>query len=218
MADEPEPGGHREAPEHRASGEDEEPHYLEEMVDRIGDAEPDAGDRVTLDAILDAVGRRSFGPLLVAAGVIILVPLVGDIPGVPVLVGLVVLLVSVQLLLGRDHIWLPRWMLKRSVSRAKLCKGLGWLRRPARFIDRLLRPRLTVLTRGPAIYVVAATCILVAAATPAMELVPFSATIAGAVLTAFGLALIAHDGALAVTAFVLTAGGLGWVGYELLTK
>lgn len=207
-----------EEPEPRARREDQEPHSLAEMLDRIGDAEPDAGDQVSLDAVLDVVGRRSFGPLLVAAGVIILVPLVGDIPGVPVLVGLVVLLVSVQLLFRREHIWLPRWMLKRSVAREKLCKGLGWLRRPARFVDRLLRPRLTVLTRGPAIYVIGATCILVAAATPAMEFVPFSATIAGAVLTAFGLALIAHDGALAVTAFVLTAGGLGWVGYELLTK
>jgi hypothetical protein len=199
-------------------GEDDEPHTLEEMLDRIGEAEPEEGDRVTLDAVLDVVGRRSFGPLLVAAGVVILTPLVGDIPGVPMLVGLVVLLVSVQLLLRHDHVWLPRWMLKRSVSRDKLCKGLGWLRRPARFVDRLLRPRLTVLTRGPALYVVAATCVLVAAATPAMELIPFSATIAGAVLTAFGLALIAHDGALAVTAFVLTAGGLGWAGYELLSK
>jgi hypothetical protein len=207
MADESRPSERRE---------DDEPHTLEEMLDRIGEAEPEEGDRVTLDAVLDVVGRRSFGPLLVAAGVVILVPLVGDIPGVPVLVGLVVLLVSVQLLFRRDHIWLPRWMLKRSVARDKLCKGLGWLRHPARFVDRLLRPRLTVLTRGPAIYVLGATCILVAAATPVMEFVPFSATIAGAVLTAFGLALIARDGALAVTAFVLTAGGLGWVGYELL--
>jgi hypothetical protein len=209
MADESRPSERRE---------DDEPHSLEEMLERLGEAEPDEGDRVTLDAVLDVVGRRSFGPLLVAAGVIILVPLVGDIPGVPMLVGLVVLLVSVQLLFRREHIWLPRWILRRSISREKLCKGLGWLRRPARFVDRLLRPRLTVLTRGPAIYVVAATCILVAAATPAMEVVPFSATIAGAVLTAFGLALIARDGALAVTAFVLTVGGFGWVGYELLTK
>jgi len=156
--------------------------------------------------------------LLCGAGVVLSLLLIVGFAQVPALVGLVVLLVSVQLLLRRDHIWLPRWMLKRSVSRDKLCKGLGWLRRPARFVDRLLRPRLTALTRGPAVYVIGATCILVAAATPAMEFVPFSATIAGAVLTAFGLALIARDGALAVTAFVLTAGGLGWVGYELLTK
>jgi hypothetical protein len=38
-----------------------------------------------------------------------------------------------------------------------------------------------------------------------MEFVPFSANIAGAALTAFGLALIAHDGLLALLAFVLTA-------------
>ena len=40
---------------------------------------------------------------------------------------------------------------------------------------------------------------------PAMEFVPFSANIAGAAFTAFGLALIAYDGRLALLAFVFTA-------------
>lgn len=198
--------------------EEREPRSLEEVLERIGEAEPEEDDRFTVGAILEVVGRRSFAPLLVVAGIVILAPFVGDIPGVPVLVGLVVLLAAGQLLFRRDHFWLPRWLLKRAVARDKLCKALGWLRRPARFVDRLLRPRLTVLTEGPATYLIAIVCIAVAAATPAMELVPFSAAIAGAVLLAFGLALIADDGLLALIAYVLTAGGLGWVGYELLSR
>lgn len=39
-----------------------------------------------------------------------------------------------------------------------------------------------------------------------MEVVPCSANLAGAALTAFGLALIAHDGLLALIAFAFTAG------------
>lgn len=39
----------------------------------------DGGDR-------NAVGRRSFGPTLLLAGLVTLAPIVGDIPGVPVLI------------------------------------------------------------------------------------------------------------------------------------
>jgi len=37
-----------------------------------------------------------------------------------------------------------------------------------------------------------------------MELIPFSVHIAGVALTAFGLALIAHDGAVAILAMIFT--------------
>jgi hypothetical protein len=49
-----------------------------------------------------------------------------------------------------------------------------------------------------------------------MELVPFSANLAGIVLTAFGLALIASDGLLALIAIVLTAGTIGVVAHQSL--
>lgn len=54
------------------------------------------------------IGRRSFGPLLLMAGLIILAPVVGDIPGVPSIMGVFIVLVSVQLLIGQEHFWLPK--------------------------------------------------------------------------------------------------------------
>ncbi len=58
---------------------------------------------------------------------------------------------------------------------------------------------------------VAIFCIVIAAGMPLMKLVPFSATTAGVALAAFGLALIAHDGLLALLAFLATAIALGLV-------
>ena len=51
---------------------------------------------------------------------------------------------------------------------------------------------------------------------PPMEFVPFSANAAGAVLLAFGLALIARDGVFALVAYVITALTLAWVVQGLL--
>ena len=63
---------------------------------------------------------------------------------------------------------------------------------------------------------IATVCVLIAAAMPAMEVVPLTANGAGAALTAFGLSLIAHDGLLAIVAFAFTAITIGATIYVLL--
>lgn len=178
---------------------------LEELLDSLRRAGADR-DQVSIGRILEVVGRRSFGPILLFAGLITFAPLIGDIPGVPTIVGLLVLLVAVQLLFHRDHVWLPDWLLRRSASKDKLEKAVQKSRRPARAIDKVVHPRLTNLTSGRSANMILTASILICAATPLMELVPFSANVAGAALIAFGLALIAHDGLLALFALACTAG------------
>ena len=189
---------------------------LLELLDQIEAAAEDS-DKVSLDTVMDAVGRRSFGPILVLVGLIILAPLVGDIPGVPTLMALVIVLIAGQVLLQREHLWLPRWLLERSIASDILRKAIKWLRRPAGFIDRLLRPRLRHLTHEIGIQATAILCIIIAAALPPMELIPFSANAAGIALTALGLALIANDGAIALGATVVSVGTIGFVLYTLLS-
>lgn len=194
--------------------QDQEPHNLEELLDRC-DAAAQASDPVSLRILLQETGRRSFGPLLLVAGMVTLAPPIGAIPGVPTMIAVVVFLVAIQLLLGAKHFWLPAWLLNRSVPSDKLCKALNWLRRPARFIDRLLRARLTILANGPATWAIAAACLLISAAMPVTELVPFSAVVAGGALAAFGLALMARDGLLSLTAFLLTFATVGVLAMNL---
>src|SRR5690554_304934 len=193
----------------------QEVHDLEGMLERMDEAAQEK-EQVSLGDVLDAVGRRSFGPLLLLAGLVTLAPLVGDIPGVPSLMGLIVILTAAQLLFHRDHFWLPRWLLDRSVAADKLRKGVGWLQKPARFIDRFLRPRLQVFVQGAGMYAIALVSAAIALMTPAMEVVPFSANGAGLVLTAFGLALIAHDGLLSLAALILAAVTAGIIVYNLI--
>lgn len=194
----------------------QQPENLEELLDKIRETAKQDSDQVTLDNILDVVGRRSYGPLLLVSGIITLAPVVGDIPGVPTIMGIIVFLIGIQLVFNVNHFWLPGWVLKRSIKSDKLNKALDWMQRPAQYIDRYLKKRLTIFTEGPAIYVVAGTCLLIAAAMPVMEVVPFSANGAGAALTAFGLSIIAHDGLLAIIAFIFTAITGGAVVYNLL--
>ncbi|WP_111497187.1 MULTISPECIES: exopolysaccharide biosynthesis protein [Marinobacter] len=187
---------------------------LEQLIDRI-DGVAAGLETVTMDHLIEAVGYRSFGPVVLVAGLITLAPLIGDIPGVPTLLALLVILTAGQLLFRREHIWLPRWIMCRRLPRDKLRKGLAWSRKPARRIDRWTRPRLTLFVEGPGLMVLTLACVAVALAMPAMEIVPFSANGGGAALTAFGLAMISRDGAVALFALIVTAATLGVVGYNL---
>ncbi len=184
------------------------PENLNEMLDLIVETSRDKSE-VAFEDLLKATGRRSFGPLLVLAGVILVAPLVGDIPGVSTSVGLVVLLISVQLLAGRTHFWFPGWIRHRAVSAIKVRKAVKAIRRPARAVDRLLRHRLEVFVHGAGTRAIAAVTTAIALVTPGMELVPFSAIAGGAILTLLGLALIAHDGLIAVVGFAFAVVALG---------
>lgn len=176
---------------------------LEQLLSRILDISKEA-DTVYLDDILNAAGQKSFGTILLLAGIITLAPLIGDIPGVPTTMGLIVFLIAIQMLLRRKNLWLPDLLLKRSIKQKKLQKAMKWLMPAARFIDRFLKPRLTILTGAAMVHVIAMICVFIALVMPVMEFIPFSANIAGIALTTFGLALLARDGLLALIAYFTT--------------
>lgn len=178
---------------------------LEQLLERISETEAE-GDQATLKDILQVIGNRSFGTFLLLAGIITLAPIIGDIPGVPTLMAIIVFLTSIQLLLNKKGLWLPDFLLNRSADKKKLHKTMKKMKTPAQYIDRLLKPRLIYLVNNSMIYVIAVICLGIALVMPVMEFIPFSVNLAGVALTSFGLALIARDGLLALIAYVFTAG------------
>ena len=183
---------------------DKEIRSLQQLLDTLRTIDHDHSP-VQLADILEVTEQRSFGPILLIAGLVTLAPLIGDIPGVPTLMALLVIVVSGQLLAGRDQIWLPRFLSERSVTRRNLDRTLDRLERPAQIIDRFFRPRLSSLVMGVGSYLMGFSAMLVALTMPMLEFIPFGATLAGAALTAFGLSLIARDGYLAIFSLAATA-------------
>jgi hypothetical protein len=187
---------------------------LEEVVQRI-DAIDHGEDPVSIRTLLQQLGRRSFGAILLFAGLIVLMPLIGDVPGVPTIAAALVAVTAIQMMLGRDWFWLPDALLKRSISRGKLDRGVGFAYGPARFTDRFLRQRLELFTSRLASRIVAGVALAIALVMPLLELIPFSANLAGVALAAFGISLIARDGLFALVSLIVTAGTFVLVGIWL---
>lgn len=187
---------------------------LEALLARIAETAGEA-DHVSLRLVLEAMGRRSFGSVLLVAGLITLAPLIGDIPGVPTIMGVLVVLTAGQMLFGRDQLWLPDTLLDRSVSREKVDAAVRWFRPATRIVDRVIGPRLEVVLRSGGGRAIAVACLLIGGVMPVLEVIPFSATVAGILLTLLSLALVTRDGLLALVTLIMAAVGGGVLAFTL---
>ena len=147
----------------------------------------DPGSKVSVGDIWKTIGQRSFGPLLLVCGLVVITP-IGGIPSVPTIFGVIVCLIAGQLLLGMSHFWLPGFILRIRTDKSRLTKSVAWSRPVARVVDRILKPRLTRLTTTPANRVIAAVCVALGAIMPPLEIVPMGAAVPSAAITIFGLA------------------------------
>lgn len=175
---------------------------LSEVLDALATAADE--DSVSVEVLVETLGRRSFPTLVLAPSLIAVSPASG-IPGLSSTIGLVVATITAQMLLGRTSAWLPGFITRRRITTVRLHRALNWLRRPVGFLERLARPRLVVLVSQPLVILPLMTMLAISLAMPLLELVPMSATIAGAILTIFAVGLLVRDGVLILLALAMSA-------------
>ena len=84
----------------------------------LQDALDDLSDNPSLQKISDQLGTRAYGAFIV------LLTLPNFIPGVSILSGTLLLLFSLQMALGIEKPWLPKFIGNVCISKATLEKGL----------------------------------------------------------------------------------------------
>lgn len=191
---------------------------VRDLKDVLGQVEKTANGhsgKVRVGEMVEAFGPRSFGPVLLLAGLLGMTP-VAAVPAAPSTLALITVLVASQLLLGRRTIWLPRFLTRLSVTSGRLHKAVRVARKPADVVDRAVRPRLHQLTGGLADRIVAGVCILVALTVPPLEFVPLAAAIPSLAIFAFGLGLVTRDGLVVLAALLVSGSAAGLIVWRLL--
>lgn len=163
------------------------------------------GDEVSVRQLLQAVGRRAYGPVLLLLGFISISPLT-IIPGASWLVATLTLIFSLQIVIGRHTPWLPKQALDFKFKRDLLVQGAKGGVKYAHMVDALVRPRLTFLTAAPFVQIVGLMCVLAALITYPLGLVPFGPLLPGLAVLLFGLALTARDGVVVLLAALAFSG------------
>ncbi len=165
---------------------------------------------VKLGVLMNAVGRRSYGPLLLILGLFAISP-VTVLPFMTSIVAAVTLLVALQMAVGLKRPWLPKRLLEICVPRRAFFIFLDRARPVLDRIDGdLLRERWTFLTKPFGVNLVALCVVAAALITFPLSLIPFAPLAPGLAIVMFGLGMTARDGvwlaigiALTATAFVL---------------
>ena len=166
---------------------------LSDILARL--AEPATGS-VTLGEVLAAVGERSFGALLVILAIPNMVA--GLIPGLSILLGLPLLLVSLQLLVGAEKPWLPRRLARLEIQRADLRRIVERTRKALRRLERALRPRLEFVTASWAERLIGLGC--VALSILVFLPIPFANLVPATGIMLFGFSMLERDGLMALAA------------------
>lgn len=177
-------------------------------------ATADRHDKVRIADVLDAVGDRSYGPALMIPALIEITP-IGGIPGVPTFLAVLIAVTAGQLLVAKDHLWLPGFVQQRSVPATKLHEAADKLNPVAKRLDRWFHGRMPRFVKQPWPRIAAGIVILLCLTVPPLEFVPFASTVPMLAIAAFGLALLVRDGLLMIAAVAISliapAIGLGLV-------
>lgn len=183
----------------RLPSDAESPDGLSDLLAQVRAAAD--GETVSLARVLERIGRRSFTATLLLIGLLIVSPLSG-IPGLPAVFGLVVVLIALQALLGRETLWLPRRLTDRTVRTDRLLRALDMLERPARWMDRWRTGRLHLLTVRPLSLIAYFGIMIVALSWPPLSLIPFSATTTAIGLSLLAAGLMLRDGVFVLAGYV----------------
>jgi hypothetical protein len=163
----------------------------------IGDLMKDAPEeRVTLDWLLESLGDRTFGILLLLLGML------GMIPGVGTFAGLLLLVPAAQMALGRNAPDLPDFVGHRRLP----CGALAWLSRHVApslaWIERFTYPRWLKPSRTTRRLI---GLTVMALAVTLLSPIPFTGIIPSLAIMLLALALVEKDGVLLTVAMVLAA-------------
>ena len=171
---------------------------LRALLDGLAAGDPD--EVLRLRDLLAGLGRRAFGMLLLIATLPAFIP----IPIGGAISGPLVVLIGVQLLVGKRRPWLPEFMARRGPHRHALARFdrmiSPWLAR----LERLVRPRLPQLFgyRAAAMF----TGLLLVLLGLLLSLpIPLTNYLFGGLLLVFALSLLERDGVMMLVAWIAGA-------------
>lgn len=165
------------------------------------------GEVVSVQQLLDVVGRRAYGPVILLLGFIALSPLT-IVPGGNWLVATVIWIIAIQIVFGRPYPWVPKKALEASFPRKYLLSalevGMPW----AQKADKITNPRFEFLTEPPFINIVAICCVLAAWITYPLGLIPLGPVLPSLAVLLIGVGLAARDGVFLFVAGLAIVGSL----------
>jgi hypothetical protein len=145
----------------------------------------------------DVMKKRGFGPMLALPSFIACTP-IGAIPGIPSLAGGTILLIALQILLGRRHPWLPQKVMQLNCDADQLRYIVEKVKPYAVRVDRFLVPRCFFMRQPVFRSFIALCCAGCGLVMIPLELIPFMGLIPAFAVLIMAIGMATDDGAVAL--------------------
>jgi hypothetical protein len=162
-------------------------------------------ERLTVGDIVAVLRDRAFAVLVVLLGLPNCLPMP---PPIPLVCGLLLALVAVQIIAGRAAPWLPRALLHRSIARVDVERAVLRAAPIFRRLERFSRPRMTMLETAVAVRAIGFVLLVLAvgiifALPPIVGQIPL-----GIAVCLLGLGLVERDGLVVIFGLIIGSIGL----------
>ncbi|MGM0422634.1 MAG: exopolysaccharide biosynthesis protein [Pseudomonadota bacterium] len=183
-----------------------DPEYsnLQHMIYDLKHTINKSSDHVPFNQLLSIVGDRAYAAMLVLPALLAASPLTA-IPGISFFLALLIIFVSSQMLFRRKTMWLPHRLHNMKFKKHKTLRAMSYMEKPARILDKIMRPRLLFLTGsiGESI-VVFLSFLLAIVSIPAM-VIPLANLVLCAAILFFAMGLLAKDGVVILIGAIIAA-------------
>lgn len=151
-------------------------------------ADNPANQRISIRLLLDTLGDRAIGALMLVFALPNVVP---TPPGTSAILGLPLVFLATQLALGMKP-WLPDFIARRSLARSDFAKIMDKAHPWLAWAERLLIARIAVLTEPPVEYAIGFICLVLAAVL--LLPVPLGNMLPALSICIFCLGILGRDG------------------------
>ena len=176
------------------------------IIARIVALAEEAGpDGLTIRDVLDRLDERAFGVAILIMAIPCLIP---GLYGPPQILGVPIILLAGQMMLGRSEPWLPEALLNRRLSKTWLDGMAGFAAKRMGWFERLSKPRLSFFAQGlgerlAAFFMILATVTIV---------LPMTNTIPSVALALLATGVLQRDGLFVAAGAAIAA---AWAGLLL---
>jgi hypothetical protein len=168
-------------------------------------------DEISIRYLHDQLSRRVYGSLLLIFALPNLIPL--PLPGLSTVTGFPLLILSIQLMLGKKTPWFPKTVLNQTIKKEHLEKIHTKIRPYLLKLERFVIPRYFWLTQPPADRMIACICVFLSF----LMLLPiiFGNLLPALAICFFAIAILERDGVFVLIGLACTIVSLFVIGFFL---
>ncbi len=162
------------------------------------------GERISVSEIIAVLRDRAFALLVVLLGLPNCLPMP---PPIPLVCGLLLALVAIQIIAGRATPWLPQSLLSRTLARVDVERAANRAKPVFQRLERISRPRMRGFDTGVALRLMGLVVLLLALgllfAPPFVGQIPL-----GFAVCLVGLGLVERDGLVVLGGIIIGSMGI----------